>query len=176
MTQRPAHRRPEAGLTIIETLIAILVGLVVLGGAVYLGTRLFGTTKVSSAQQDIMAVIGSVKQIYNGNPSFAGLDNTVAINSQIIPSDWNIAGNAVSNQWSGGVTIATAAIVTQFTLEMDDVPQSACVQLGSFAPSAWVNVTVNGTQTQGVGFAGNIPSATAGACVAGNNTIIYTAQ
>ncbi len=175
MRELPSLKK-QAGLSIIETVIAIIIGLIVIAGVFVLVGRAFSGNKISSAEQDILALRTNVKQLYAGQANFTGLANSVVVNGKLVPNDM-LNGTSIVDQWNGAVTVTPDAVVTSFDITLTNVPTAACVQLATFAAGQWVDVTVGGTQVQGVGFIGNTTSAASTACAGSNvNTITWVAD
>lgn len=170
-------RRNQVGLTLIETMAAIIIGLVVIGGAVAMFGGGMSGAKTTDVSQNVAAIAGNVAKVYQGSTNYAGLTNTVAIKANLVPVGW-VSGTTITDPWGGAVTIAGAA--GSWSLTLAGVPTDACVSLARNEDGA-ATVTANGTTTAGSA-ATPVPSPTAaatsctngGSGAAAGNTIIWT--
>jgi len=163
----------QRGLTLVETLVAVVVGLIILAGAFVVFGMITSSNKLSNAEQDLTTTQLNIKQLYQGQPNYTGLSNAVAFAANVFPQDMATSAINVIDQWNGAVTLAADANPTEFDITFAGVPQDACIKFASFEFGQWVSLTINGTnipQTQGT----SPVTVAATACVAGpNNAVVW---
>ncbi|MEA1937592.1 MAG: type 4 pilus major pilin, partial [Pseudomonadota bacterium] len=104
----------------------------ILIGGLTLFNRAQDVANIQRAQQQILALTASVKQLYAATPNYVGLSNAVLINANAVPSDMLSAG-AIVNIFAGAVTIGPGTgcngTTGDFCITFQNVPDSACTQL-----------------------------------------------
>jgi hypothetical protein len=169
------RERGEQGLSIMETVIIALVGLVLLAAVLIVYHRFQRDNEVSNGISDLSSTIASIQTQFQGLSSYGASGtslNSLAINAKLVPSDMDVNG-ALQDAWGGAVTIAAA---TQgFTIEYASLPRSACDALGKLQMGGLLSTTINGTALPGgQNPPDNNPVNVDGACTTGNaNTIIW---
>lgn len=161
----------QVGLTMIETLIALVIGLFVIGVAFVIYQQLTAGQKVSHARQNLSTIRSAVKELYQHEGSYTFLDNTMAIRADMVPTNMITGPASLVNTWGGSVTISVDPVdSSRFDITSAGIPRSACMHLGVFLKGAWDRVLINGTPVDGT-----VGKASA-SCAGGGNTIIYTAH
>jgi hypothetical protein len=135
----------------ITKILSILIGVVItiitlafVGGYI---ASVFSGTKEAQAASELSTVIANVQGLYESQPNFSGLTNTVAIQGGVYPS---IMATQTSTQavdpWGGQVIIETDPNnPDQFTVEFDNVPQDSCAKMGlSYTSSNLVSLSIGG--------------------------------
>lgn len=154
----------QGGWAMMETLIALIIGLVVLAGAFVLVQMAFSSNTISQAQQDLMTTKANISRLFNNQSDFAAISNQIATQSGLVPSSMIVGDTAsgdITNAFGGNVTIvpddgngaglAAAAGITikadsYYSITFTGVPQEACIQMGSYTRSQWAGgVEINGT-------------------------------
>lgn len=147
---------------------ALLIGLIVLAysaGGIQSG---FSKAGVASTEENLIILRMQVQQFFNGT-NYDGLTNDVARRAGIVP-DGFLKGENLRNAWGGNITLAPDTVNGQFSIELQNIPQSDCTQLARFQPDAWVSVSINGSEVDS-----SDPAAVTEACAA-TNTLTYTAR
>lgn len=169
---RPTRDR-QAGLTLVETLIAVVIGIIIIAGAFVVFGQVTSGTKLSGAEQDLVTAQLNIRQLYQGQPNYTGLSISTALAAKVFPNDM-VNGTQVNDAWDGPVTIAAASNPTQFTIQFTQVPQDICVKFASFEAGQWEAFTINGTGIDQTGGSNPVTEAS-GACTTGNtNTLLWT--
>lgn len=132
-------------MSILDTLGAIIVGLMVLAAAAYGLHSLFSKSNISATQQNIVMTRMQVQQMFYGASDYSGLDNATAIKSGVVPKAF-IKGDDLKNPWGGRITLSSDAANASFKISLDNIPQDACAQLAKFQPDAWLSIDINGTK------------------------------
>jgi type II secretory pathway pseudopilin PulG len=168
-------RRRQNGLTLIETLVAVLLGLIVLAGVFTIFATTLSGSKLSDAEQNLTTVVLNAKQLYSGQPNFSGLSNSIAYKASVFPTNMATSATDITNKWHGQVTIKANANPRLFDVTYEKVPQSECIKLASFQYGQWSALKINGTTIDQT--AGTSPTTTAAtACQDGDaNTLVWTA-
>lgn len=166
-------RRRTAGFTLIETAIAIVIGLVIIGGVLGLVNGTFSKSDVNNEVTNVNGIFTSARALKSSTGyGAAGTDLTATlINTKEIPLNMSIVGTTVQNTWSGAVTVASTG--AGFTINYAGVPTDACVGLATrISGSGALETTING----GTLINGPVDQATANAqCSAGAaNTLTWT--
>ena len=138
----------QDGWAIISTLIAIVIGLVVIGGLFAAAKQSMDSTKVTEAIQQTQTIKINVKQAFQSEPSFAALGagaNAMLVNAGVYPQGMirNAATGDVRNPWDGAVNVLVDATPTRFVVEYQQVPQAACIKLATGRD--WFQTLANGT-------------------------------
>ncbi|HEX2544502.1 MAG TPA: type 4 pilus major pilin, partial [Ramlibacter sp.] len=133
----------QSGLTLVETLVALAIFALVVGGSI----ALFGSASNSQATtqlgSDLNAIRSSTKSLYFGQGGYGTASlNEVLINSKKIPSTFSITGTAptrVINHNLNG-TVAVTGSNASFTVTTTAMPTSVCIGLATM--SGWDSVKV----------------------------------
>jgi hypothetical protein len=160
-----------------EILGALFKYLVALLGASAVVAVFYLTLMQSKTQEAISQMVQlqtGIQQLYNGQPSFIGLNNAVAIASGLVPSNMINAG-ALFNPWGGAVVIAAANANANFSLSTAGVPQDACTKLTMALGAAGTSI-VGGTINAAAVAAPFTIAAVSAACNAPLNIIVVTYQ
>lgn len=142
--------RKQKGFTLIEALIIFIIVAVVLAVAFGIYTSINRKSSTQTAQKGLMTLASTAKQLGETSANYSGLSNSVIIAANDVPAGFkhDTSGN-IYDPWNGAVTVGPAASSsTQFSVEFDGVPQSACMSLLTASAgegASWVSVTVNGT-------------------------------
>lgn len=120
-----SRRQAQSGFTLIEVSLAIVIGVIVLAGAITLYNQTKVSTGNSKAQEKVLALASLVEEMSANNngayPTSVNLENAfVARNSDALSSPWSgalgaggaIINGAVTYTWGSG-TIPTAVIGTE---------------------------------------------------------------
>lgn len=159
-------------MTLLETVGALLIAALVLGGSAFMIKKGIESDKVTSAQQNLSTFRLDVKNLYKGEPDFTGLTTEIAVTNKIVPDGMLKSGGTVRNVWNGDVTVAAGADPTTFTITHNNVPEYACVKMATFQAESWESITVNGVEiTQGSGMVASISEQLSEA-----NTIVFTSN
>ena len=135
----------QAGWAIAETMIAIVIGLIVLAGVFGLVNNTLQGNKLQGAQQNLTAIRLGVQQIFSGQPDYVGLNNTVASNAGVFPSIM-VKSGGIKHGWNGDVTLAVdPSTSTQFTITMSNLPKEAAMKMAIYGAGSWTQVDLNGT-------------------------------
>ncbi len=154
---------------ILGALGALLVGIIVLGGAAGGMYSAFSKSNIANTEEAVILLRMQIQQFFNGT-NYDGLTNDVAMKAGIVPSSL-IRGNNMRNAWGGDVTLSSDTSTGQFTIELTQVPQEECTQLARFQADAWAAVTVNGSEVNATD-----PAGITSTCSGKTNTVAYTAR
>lgn len=155
-------------MSILETVGALIVGLLLIAAAAFGLYSAFGKSNVATTEQNLVLLRMQTQQLFFGT-NYDNLDNDVAMNAGIVPKSF-IKGDSMKNAWGGDITLANDADNGQFSITLDNVPQDACIQLARFQPDSWESISVNGSVVDPTDV-----GAIAGACTAASS-LIFTAR
>ena len=156
-------------MTLLETLGALIVGLLVVGGSVYGLNAAFGKNNIASTEQDLVLLRMNTQQFFFGT-NYNNLTNDAAIKAGLVPKSL-IKGDSLKNFWGGDVTLSSNAANGTFTIQLGNIPQEACIQLVRFQPESWDSVSVNGSVIDPTDVTG-----ISDACGQNTNTVAFTAR
>lgn len=155
-------------MSILETVGAIIIGLLLIAAAAFGLNSAFGKSNVATTEQNLVLLRMQTQQLFFGT-NYENLDNDVAMSAGIVPEAF-IKGDNMRNAWGGDVTLASDADNGQFSITLDNVPQAACMQLARFQPDSWESISVNGTDVDPSDVA-----AISGACTDASS-LVFTAR
>lgn len=162
----------QGGWAVVSTLIAIVIGLIMMSGIFMIVTQALSGNKLGATQQEVASSRMAIRNTYSGASNYTGLDNPTAVKVKAFPADMVSGAAAIANPYGGTVTVAANAVATNFDMTYTLVPEEDCIKLSSFAYGDWVGLSVNGTDIVQTG-GGQIAAASA-ACAAGTaNTLIW---
>lgn len=155
-------------MSILETVGALIVGLLVIGAAAFGLYSAFGKNNVATMEQNLVLFRMQTQQFGFGT-NYDNLDNSVAMDAGIVPNAF-VKGNSLKNAWGGDVNLSSDSSDGTFTIEMESIPQDACIQLARFQPDSWESVSINGSDVDPSDI-----SAISSSC-GSTNTLAFTAR
>jgi type II secretory pathway pseudopilin PulG len=165
----------EAGFTLIEALVVMIVGIVILAAAAAGIGKLFRTSEISNEAENITQIVANVRNLKNGANGYADISNALAVQYKAVPATMTTStgdgGTKIFNSWNGDVTIAPAKGNRQaFSITYGGVPPEACQQLLIKLRSVgWVSMKAGSTRL----WSTSSLSAISGACKAKANTLEF---
>lgn len=124
-------RGKQRGVTALEALAVIFIGVVVLGVAAAIIDRLFSNSDVAEETSNINQINTSTKQLKTVSGYGAANTNLTAqlIATKGIPSNMTVTGGQVYNTWGGTVNVTSNG--PSFAISYGSVPQDACITLAT---------------------------------------------
>ena len=164
----------QEGWAIVETMIAVIIGLMMLAG-VFVGVNMtLDANKKQGAKQNLASIRMSVKQFYSGQPDYTSLDNSLCKTAELVPASM-IKSAGIRNSWNGSVTIApVAGDTSQFYIQLSGIPEAEAFELAVNASAdMWQEVQLNGTT---ITIGGTGVSAAQSAVTTGETNTLYFAS
>lgn len=138
----------QKGFTLIEMAMVLAIIGVLIGGAVK-GRDMFYQAKATSEIGDLRFIFTKLQTKYAPVTSTALVTTANAITGNVFPESMQVIGSAVSNQFGGAVTVASATITVAgsgFTITDGGLNRTVCQTLIGQLPSATERLSVtNGT-------------------------------
>ena len=136
--------KETSGITLIETLIVITVGLVFIALAITVYGSDRDKNNVRNETENISLIYNQTMDLFS-NDTLDKFDTKKAIEIGIMPQKMKVLGGTVKNAWGGEVTVTGAAPST-LTLTTARVPAgNVCIELvRNQAKVGWTNYTVSG--------------------------------
>ncbi len=137
------------GLTLIETLIAVAVGVVALIGALVL----YPSIQKNQQEENVLTALNSldvnITKAFSTQGNYNGLSDQTAIQMGLVPDDLtvNTSNNTITDPWGGAVTLApNSSNPQQFTITFANIPLSQCLNIVSqFIPDNLVAISGAGS-------------------------------
>lgn len=167
--QKNAERNHEAGFTLVDVIIGLVIGLFILAAVGKMSGKGFSASKLAETEQNLLVMRSEIQGLFSGSTDYSGLDNALVIKAGIAPKSF-IKGANLVNAWGGAVTIASNSVDATWSIAFTLIPQEECTKLATFQPEAWLLVDVNGTTIEG----GDVTSVTASCST--SNTITFTTR
>ncbi|OWF28571.1 pilus assembly protein [Escherichia coli] len=131
----------EKGLSLIEASMVLALSAIVVSGVMFYYQSASDSNKTQNTVSQVMSVMSAINGLYVGQASYTGLTDAVLYNSSAVPENYKDKSNQqINNPFGGKLTVA--ALSGGYTLTLDRVPKSSCVNIAS------MNL---GTSLQGVG-------------------------
>ena len=174
----------SAGFSLIELLLVIgfIAGALVLAFVTY--PKVQATNRANVESQHITVIAGGIKNLYATAQNFTSLNESVLINSKVIPDDLQVSGNAINNIWGGSINIGPVGagpLALKYNITYSGVPRSECTKLATSVAVNFLALSINGktefdrTAANGGGNLTLDPAAVSTDCVDGStNTLIFT--
>jgi prepilin-type N-terminal cleavage/methylation domain-containing protein len=161
----------QAGFTLIEALVVMMVGVVVLAGAAAGIGKLFRSSEISAEASNITQMAASLRSMKNGSAGYTGLTNAVAVSYRAIPANMaQAADGTITNSWGGGVTITAGSSNQSFSIAYANVPAEACQQLAlRLRAAGWTSMSIGTAAINGASTLAEIQAA----CVSETNTLTF---
>lgn len=169
------HRINQRGASLLEGIAYLGIAAIVILGAVSLLASAFGSAQSNQSIEEVVSIRTAVKKLYSGQAYGAGDITGTLITARALPGSLrpNADNTAVTNSWSGAVTVVGAADGSTFAITYTLVPQDVCVNMISGA-TGWSQISGAANANAIIAF----PATPAGAnlvCGAATNTIVFTA-
>ena len=138
-----------SGMTLIETLVVITVGLTVIALALTVYNSVSNKLNVKSETENLSIMYSGVRDLFSEEPlnGDSGIDNELLVSAGVIPDKMKvIGGDTIKNTWGGDVTF-DALDEYNFTVTYEDVKSgSVCIDLvRNQRKIGWGGATVGGT-------------------------------
>jgi type II secretory pathway pseudopilin PulG len=144
------HRRPPRGNALVFSMLALVIGGIVLALGVGYYQNSQANAQVQSTISEIGAIIGSAQQNY-GQYGYTGLTTAIAVGSRVIPETRaDSTGRSARNSYSGQITLQDNSGNTPDTaaLTYTGVPSSQCTQIINGAQSMTRQIAVGTTEVK----------------------------
>lgn len=132
----------EKGLSLIEASMVLALSAIVVSGVMFYYQSASDSNKTQNTVSQVMSVMSAINGLYVGQASYTGLTDAVLYTSSAVPENYkDKSKQQINNPFGGKLTVA-ALNGGGYTLTLDRVPKSSCVNIAS------MNL---GTSLQGVG-------------------------
>lgn len=174
----------QRGLTLIEAAMVLAIATLVVAGIMIFFQSASINNKTNEAMAELNNLQSSVRSVYAGQSTYAGLTANNLIAARTVPSKMISGVGAAAtlrHAFNGAATIAAASVPSgslnnAFTITFSNIPQEACSKMGLFDLGNGLALsTINGDPI--ITDAIRQPSVTGvtGACDnANNNTMTWT--
>lgn len=132
----------EKGLSLIEASMVLALSAIVVSGVMFYYQSASDSNKTQNTVSQVMSVMSAINGLYVGQASYAGLSDDVLYNSSAVPENYKDKTSKKINNPFGGRLSVVSKNSGGYTLTLDGVPKSSCVNIAS------MNL---GTSLQGVG-------------------------
>lgn len=164
----------QAGFGALETMIAIVVGLVTVLGAVAWYSKLTNTANNNSEIENVSSLITNTRQLKTSSGFGASGTDLIPIlvKNEGIPETMQKTTTTVFNVWGGAVTNVSTG--TGYTLTYAAVPESNCIFLATKSTnSKSLSLRING----GTAIVGEVTAIAANtACSGASNTLAWSGR
>lgn len=143
---REIKQTTESGFTLLELLLVVGVGALLLVGGIATYRQVTSGNQTNEAQRELQRVTSSVRTAYQSQNDYSGLDTDTAIQLGVFPG--LATGTTPTNPFGGDTTVVENGTDARlFDLEMTDVPEAACIRLGTSIqdPAELDNLDIGGT-------------------------------
>lgn len=168
-----SHAKKQAGLTLIESMAALAIFAVVVGGALALFGGASSSQISTQMTSDLSAIRSAVKSLYFGQGGYGTANlNAVLVNGKKVPTTMSVTAGTpptITHGLNGTVTATGAS--TNFTITVTAVPTDVCLNLLS-GTNGWNSVTV-GSGTAITAFPITPDTASTQCSATATNTIIF---
>lgn len=165
----------QAGLTLIELIVVLIIVAVILMVAIGGISNAMGKSDVNQDQQGVAALVANTKTLRtNGSYGTSGTNlvpSLIALKG--VPATVNTNGTTLTNTWGGAITIVSTG--TGYTVTTSGIPQDACIEHSMKLSKSMLTTAING----GTAIAGGVTAAqaTTDCSNAGNaNSVAWTSQ
>lgn len=138
--------KAQAGLTLIETLVALAIFALIVGGALSLFGSASSSQTTTQMTSDLSAIRAATKAVFLGQGGYgtASLDELL-INGKKVPTTMAVSGTpgsrVINHSQNGTVTVTGAS--TQFNVTVTNLSTDVC--LGLVGSSGWSNIKIGAT-------------------------------
>jgi len=145
-----ARRSGQAGLTLIEMLVALAVAALVVAGALAMFSMTSSSQAATKFAADLTAVRTGIRKAFYGHGYGTGSLTEPLINARIIPTSWEVTGSAPTRTVRtpfGVLTVTGISSGARFQVTVAGVPSAVCTSV--MANSAgWESVTIGSNPTR----------------------------
>ena len=123
------------GLTLIEAAMVLAIATLVVAGIMIFFQNASTNSKSNEVLSQIAHIQESVRSIYAGSPTYAGLENSLLISGGYIANKNRESATVIKNSFNGTVNVAPESIgVTDntFSVEITGIPNEGCIKIASF--------------------------------------------
>lgn len=165
------NQKRQAGFGLIELMLSIGIIAILAIGVVSYFNNVDHSNKVKDEVNNLNAMSGAIRNMFNSQGSYQGLSNTVVLKSGGFPDRMRVPSSTtlIKHGWlTSGVTVAPATVAStddSFTITYASIPEKACSDIVSNAFRFFEKTTINGTDITNVGLATSTCAAT--------NTLVF---
>lgn len=138
----------KRGITLMETVLALVIGLAVIGGALVYFGQSQDTKQAGEIKEELTAINGIVHQLYVGTTSYQGLSSQTLTNSGLLPSKYVNGDNIVTPNRQTIQVFATTPNgngYTGYIVVIFNVSKSVCANLVTTEWANIINYQINGS-------------------------------
>lgn len=175
------HRRArrQKGMTLVETMIAIAIGLIIVAVGIKGVSGAMSDSRSTDEVGDLPKIFTNMQKVYGQRASFSGATQAIFVNANVFPTSMTTSGSTnVTNRWGGAVTVAVTAIAggtnNALTYETTGVPSSECNNVIPQLDNVVRIVTVNGTSVKADKNPTDLAALTTACSASASNDVIYT--
>ena len=129
-----------------EVLGAIIIGSIIFGAVALVISNAIESARVSNQQENLSYLRMNIHEAYSHVHSFASISNEELLAANAVPQGM-IINDTIVNSWNGDVTVGSANGGRAFTIQLDNIPESACIKLGG-QRDMWDSLSINGTDIE----------------------------
>lgn len=164
----------QVGATLLELVMSIgIMAVIAIAAIAYFNTA-NDSNKVGDEVKNLNALTGAIRQMFDSQGDYAGIDNKTVIKSGAFPDRMRTSNvNYIKNSWLTNGVVVTPATVSGtandgFNITYSGVPERACVDLTTKTFRYYETVKIGATTVTGAASATTACGAT--------NTIVFTTR
>ena len=167
MRHNKRFRNKQAGLTLIELMIAMGIGIALVAVVIGVAASVRADNKASQLQTQILQISSQAQSLSNGT-STTGITTAALINSGKIPASWIQAGESgtstIRSPYGFPIEIAggSGADSNEIVISTTHVPNSACTTVSTNTRATFKRIEVGSATLNSQSNPGDVTTACAG--------------
>lgn len=141
--------KTQKGFSLLELLLVVAVGAILILAGLAIYRNITQNTSVNEGSRLVNVIKQESQRIFQGEPTYTGLTNTVLTNANVIPAKYTTGSGNINSPFNSTVTVnVNGTNVDEFDVLVAAVPQEACLKLGveyTTNDADFVNLTIGST-------------------------------
>lgn len=132
-------KRGTSGATLVEALAFTVIAILFVVSAIALYNMASNSAREHQEVRHIQALQTDIKDLFQNQDSYSGLDNELLIEAEVIPGDLQIkeATSSILHSYGDELIVEPASGGRSFVIEYQNVPREACIALMSSVASTF---------------------------------------